>query len=569
MPLAPGQMLKNRYRIETLLGQGGMGAVYRAHDTSLDIPVALKENLDTSPEAQKQFEREAKILANLSHPNLPRVTDYFVVPGQGQYLVMDYIEGEDLQTIVNRRGPLAEAQALTWILQVCDALAYLHNQPSPIIHRDIKPANIKIRPDGHAILVDFGIAKIYHPHLSTTIGAKAVTPGYSPPEQYGAGTTDPRSDVYSIGATLYHLLTGQKPPESLQRMVSNAALTQPRQLNPQINPATEQTILKAIDVITDRRFQRVDELRNALAQSLAQTSRPPAPPTSRAQSSYPSATGRKSALPMPLILLIIGGGAVAALGCIICAVILQAQASLTAQTTTTADAALVEARAATAAAHTRNQSATAMAQARIEATAQAQANRAEQLLRQAAAWSPVIVDAFSNNANGWSSGKSDNEWAAHDITIAEAYRWKITAHQEVFSWVTPKIDPVGDFYLSVQVEKLSGASNCSYGLMFRQNGNDKYLFVISGNQYHLAVYSGGAWITLIKWGIASPINPAGLNRLTVIANGSHFSFYINDVFVDEIDDSRIASGKAGLAVELYNAGDEAIIEFDNFELRAP
>jgi hypothetical protein len=293
MRLSIGQLLRNnRYRIDALLGQGGMGAVYRAWDTSLDIPVAVKENLDTSAEAQKQFGREAQLLARLAHPSLPRVTDYFFIPGQGQYLVMDFVEGEDLEAMVRRLGALPEPQVLNWIAQVCDALAYLHSQPSPVIHRDIKPANIKIRGDGRAMLVDFGIAKVFDPVLATTMGARAVSPGYSPPEQYGGGVTDPRSDVYALGATLYHLLTGCQPPESVQRAVG-ARMPLPRQVNGQISPMAEQTILKAIEVATDRRFQSVGELKAALmrprpgatgraaapavAPSRARPVRPPAP----------------------------------------------------------------------------------------------------------------------------------------------------------------------------------------------------------------------------------------------------------------------------------------------------
>jgi len=282
MPLSNLQVIHNdRYRIEALLGQGGMGAVYRGMDLSLNIPVAIKENLDGSPEAQKQFGREANMLARLSHPNLPRVTDYFFVPGQGQYLVMDYVEGEDLQQMLNRLGALPEPQVLNWISQICDALAYLHSQPSPIIHRDIKPANIKVRPDGRAVLVDFGIAKVYDPYLATTIGAKAVTPGYSPPEQYGSSsTTDARSDIYALGATLYHLLTGSLPPESLQRVVGGSPLSPPRELNQNISPMAEGAILKAIEVATERRFQNVGELRAALVQPVPGEFPPtPIPPT--------------------------------------------------------------------------------------------------------------------------------------------------------------------------------------------------------------------------------------------------------------------------------------------------
>jgi serine/threonine protein kinase len=141
--LNSGDILFNRYRIVHLVGQGGFGAVYRAWDLSLKVPVAVKENLDTSAEAQRQFEHEAQLLAPLRHPNLPRVSDHFFVPGQGQYLVMDFVEGKSLEALLAERGgPLGEAEALGWIAQVCDALEYLHTRTPPIIHRDIKPQNI-------------------------------------------------------------------------------------------------------------------------------------------------------------------------------------------------------------------------------------------------------------------------------------------------------------------------------------------------------------------------------------------------------------------------------------------
>ena len=266
MPLDTGQILHNRYRVVKLIGQGGFGAVYRAWDTSLDLPCALKENMDTSDEAQRQFRREAAMLARLRHPNLPRVIDHFLIPGRGQYLVMDFIEGQSLAALLSQRAqPLGEAEVLPWIAQVCDALQYLHSRTPPIIHRDVKPQNIIITPEGQAMLVDFGISKVYDPTLQTTVGARAVTPGFSPPEQYGAGTTDPRTDIYALGATLYMLLTGQSPPESVQRMVGSVEMPPPRQVNPAVTATVEQAILRATEVTTGRRFQSVAELRAALA----------------------------------------------------------------------------------------------------------------------------------------------------------------------------------------------------------------------------------------------------------------------------------------------------------------
>jgi basic membrane protein A len=266
MALKDGQVLNSRYQIVRLLGQGGFGAVYQAWDLNLKVPCAVKENFETSPSAMRQFEREASMLAALRHPNLPRVTDHFIIEGQGQYLVMDYIEGEDLRTIMEReKKPLPEAQVTGWLVDICDALSYMHTQPVPVIHRDIKPANIKITSDRKAMLVDFGIAKAYSPESRTTQGARALTPGYSPFEQYGQAPTDARSDIYALGATAYDVLTGQAPPESIARM-AGAALPAPRSLNPAISPQMEAAILKALEILPDKRFQSTLEFKQALAE---------------------------------------------------------------------------------------------------------------------------------------------------------------------------------------------------------------------------------------------------------------------------------------------------------------
>ena len=145
MPLATGTILNNRYRIVSLLGQGGFGSLYRAWDMQMAAPCAVKENLDASPQARDQFEREARILFKLRHPGLPVVHEHLLIPGHGQYLVMDFVEGVDLRQKLDNQGskPFPEALVLEWIDQVCDALIYLHGQSPPVIHRDIKPANIK------------------------------------------------------------------------------------------------------------------------------------------------------------------------------------------------------------------------------------------------------------------------------------------------------------------------------------------------------------------------------------------------------------------------------------------
>ena len=269
MSLAPGEIINNRYRIVGLIAQGGFGIIYRAWDNNLNRPCAVKENLDTGIEAQQQFKQEALILANLSHPSLVRVIDHFTLSNQGQYLVMDYIEGDDLQTMLDKSTtPLPEEQTLIWLGQICDAIEYLHSQNPPIIHRDLKPSNIKITPQGGAILIDFGLAKIYTRSSKTAAGARGVTPGYSPLEQYGQGTTDARTDVYALGATFYTLLTKHEPPESPDR-ASGSNLISPRALNPALTSKTERAIMRALEILPASRFQSVSSFKNAFATSVA------------------------------------------------------------------------------------------------------------------------------------------------------------------------------------------------------------------------------------------------------------------------------------------------------------
>ncbi len=276
MTLEKDTLIHNRYRIVEILGQGGMGSVYRAIDENLGVAVALKENLFTTDEYARQFRLEAVILANLRHPNLPRVSDHFVLGDQGQYLVMDFIEGEDLRFRMERLGMLSEDDAVHIGAAMCDALTYLHTRKPPILHRDIKPGNVKITPDGHIFLVDFGLAKVYQSaSQATTTGARAMTPGYSPPEQYGTARTDPRTDIYSLGATLYAALSGVIPEDGLARAMDNAQLTPLRKRNSKVSRKLAAAIEKAMAVDPIDRFQSAEEFKKALLASKSKTQQIP------------------------------------------------------------------------------------------------------------------------------------------------------------------------------------------------------------------------------------------------------------------------------------------------------
>jgi len=218
--LAPDTILQSRYRIIQSLGKGGMGAVYEAIDLRLGHTVALKQTLTNDEGQWKQFEREARLMAWLNHPALPRVSDYFT-EGHRAFFVMQYVEGRDLAEIIAQQpGPLPRQAVIAWADQLLDALIYLHTHERQIIHRDIKPHNLKVTRDGQVILLDFGLAKTQTTDPSGSLSCTSVfgyTPRYAPLEQIQDLGTSPQSDIYALGATLYHLLTGVKPPDALAR----------------------------------------------------------------------------------------------------------------------------------------------------------------------------------------------------------------------------------------------------------------------------------------------------------------------------------------------------------------
>lgn len=217
-------LLQNRYRVLRPVGRGGMGTVYEAIDMRLNSTVALKETLHTDPISRRAFEREAQLLARLRHPALPKVIDHFS-ENDRQFLVMEFIAGDDLATLMEKRGGrFPPEEILRWMLrwgdQLLDALDYLHKQNPPVFHRDIKPQNLKLSPRGDIILLDFGLAKGGITGMATLpgqAGALGFTPNYSPLEQIRGAEPDPRSDLYSLAATLYHMATGTRPVDALTR----------------------------------------------------------------------------------------------------------------------------------------------------------------------------------------------------------------------------------------------------------------------------------------------------------------------------------------------------------------
>ena len=274
MPLQTGHILKTRLLIIRTIQHTGLGALYKAWDLKRDCLCTIKENRGTQHQTADQFSATASLLASLTHPNLPKVLGHFSIEEQGHYLVMDSIEGHNLQQLVEKQGgPLPESDVLRWIIQICVAISYLHNQKPPILHLDLQPANILIASEGKAMLADFGLAKVFDPLQSFDMGERTITPGYSPPEQYGQGSTDTRSDVYALGATLYTLLTGEVPTDCISMMTRKQA--SPRNaasLNPNISTMVNVAITQAMELDQSQRYQSIEEFRSALAAVLSEGS---------------------------------------------------------------------------------------------------------------------------------------------------------------------------------------------------------------------------------------------------------------------------------------------------------
>jgi eukaryotic-like serine/threonine-protein kinase len=270
--LPPDTVLQGRYRVLRQLGQGGMGAVYEAIDERLDTTVALKETLFADERLRKQFEREARLLARMHHPALPRVSDHFP-EGGGQFLVMQFIAGDDLaEMIARKRGPFPAEQVLKWADQLLDALDYLHTQDPQIIHRDIKPQNLKLTSRDQIILLDFGLAKGQASEISRVTTSASIfgyTPNYAPLEQIQGLGTDARSDIYALGATLYHLLTGIKPPDALTRAAAivngqSDPLKPASEVNESIAPESAAVLERAMAQNREQRYSSAAEMRRAL-----------------------------------------------------------------------------------------------------------------------------------------------------------------------------------------------------------------------------------------------------------------------------------------------------------------
>jgi serine/threonine-protein kinase len=276
--LTEGAILNGRYEIIRKIGGGGMGAVYLASDNNLGgVLRAVKEMIQAHIEEEQQekaindFKRESMILSSLDHPSIPTIFDYFYDEAESRfYLVMKYISGGDLSARIRSapEGKIDETTVTEWALQIIDVLNYLHSQPSTIVYRDLKPSNIMIDSNsGRVMLIDFGIARSISQREEKGVTAVG-TMGYAPPELF-SGNVEPRSDIYSLGSTMFHLLTGADPQSNPLLIFDFQKNPRPRQINPRLSDQMERILMRSVEYNAEARFGSAGEMRQILEQHLA------------------------------------------------------------------------------------------------------------------------------------------------------------------------------------------------------------------------------------------------------------------------------------------------------------
>ncbi len=547
-----GQEIGN-WRIESKVGEGGMGTVYLARHQTLGTPAALKvlaHTLSRDEKFRERFMREAQAQAQLRHPGIAQVMD-FIEQGEDLFLVIEYLPGGTLAERLERDPKVTPMTALSWTEQALLALDYAHQHR--VIHRDIKPSNLMFDEAGHPKVVDFGIALTLDGRRLTTTGALG-TPHYMSPEQVRRPLdVDHRTDVYAMGVVLYEMLAGRPPFDAASDFdLRYAQVNEPpkplREQNPEIPEELEALVFRALAKNPDERYSGCGEF----ARALAAFEKPVAiPPISTPPPLPPPLPG-----PPPVQRASGAGGWIAAfvgallLGLIVVAVLSAQKGDLRRSRDELQDKA--------------GDLQTQLGQA------EAKVNLLGKLVA-AKSWTPLAVDTF-DSAWGWSPIPiSVDQWGSVTRVVANGkYRWDMFSIQNRMRLDTRSyvLMDDGDYYLSVEVTKTAGPQDTECYLILRQEGDQEYAFVVYNDTFYFALREQ-KW-KLLQKDTASPVLHTGMgqtNRLAVLVEGSHYSLFINDTLVAEVTDSTLRHGAVGVAVGLEKQGESARYEFDNFELR--
>lgn len=590
--LSIGSILQGRYRVDRMLDIGAMEARYRGWDQQQGEPVFIREltpqpdlPLDMQEMLLSAFAADAGALVKLSHPHIVRVLDAFICadddtrpvahsqPTTYAYLIQQAIAGQALTDLIAREGAIKEARVVAWARDLLDALSYVHAQG--IIHRDLRPDAILITPDDRALLTNFEIVALWNPSDPRTWTAKRVmgVPHYAPPECWGmhASQMDARSDIYSLGATLYHALTGEQPLTAGERTSNPYRFLQVKALAPRVRSHTRTAIMRAMELPLDKRHQTAAMMRRALEpERLGDSPRSPAPAPflpRRRERAWPQIGG----LLLSTIFLFLAG---------LVGVWLNQTSVLTPLLTRATDAvsfatpeatvAIVEPTTTTA--DSLDATPTATTAPSVETIApppDASVTSAP------AGWRKYAADPFDDNANGWVASDFEDAWGTTTRTIAGGvYRWEIEAVQAVSRWCTPEYDDdpaiLSDFLVSVDAQRLNGPESAAYGLVLRHTMGSYYLFSVRDDGYFLfSLWDGSAWEPIVDWTQTTSVKSGAANRLAAKAEGGRFALYINDLLVHQAEDDQLAEGEAGLSISTAATDGEAVFIFDNFELWAP
>jgi len=604
--LSLGTILNSRYRVDRMLEIGALEAQYVGWDLEANIPITIKELMpqpdleaETLRALQAAFEQDAAALTGLHHPGVAGVLDYFCAPEQGgsgdarglnAYLIQPALAGQSLAEVLKQEGTVAESRVVAWAIQILDALSHVHNRG--VRHRDIRPDNIVITPDNRAVLTNFEILALWDPSDPRTWTAKRVmgTPEYAPPERWGMRHTKvvPRSDIYSLGATLYHALTGEHPLTAGERTSNPYRFLQVKALSPRVSDRTRDVILKAMELPQDRRFQSAAEMAEALrSDSRTVISTDQAPPP-RIFLPRPQRGQRAGLSPLAWLgsgLVILAAGVV----------------GLELRTTWGSDRS-GRPTAVIAVASTTTPAIEGITATEIIATATPDPAAASQPLptpeagtpvgtaeatpspttvfdtlapTAPASWEQFVADAFDDNNNQWLISEYEDDWGRVSRQVTDStYRWVINADQPVGRWCTPELNgegsAVSDFYVSVDAQRLSGPETAAYGLILRLTEGRYYLFSVRDDGYYqFSLWLGDTWQPVVDWTQTTLLVSGEANHLTVVAEGDRFEFYINDEFADKAEDNQLPEGEVGLSVSTPATDGDAVFIFDNYELWRP
>jgi serine/threonine protein kinase len=571
--LTTGTLLHNRYRIDRMLEFGLMGAMYRAWDTQRDIPVSVKEltpqpDLDRAvlDRVRQEFEHEAQILRTLRHPAMTTLHNFFHDDATGNtYMVMDFIEGESLADRVVRSGALPEAQVKLWAAQILDALEFCHSHG--VLHRDIKPQNIILRPDGQAVLVGFELAKLWDPNDPRSWTATRVmgTPEYAPPERWGLQSwhIDVLSDVYSLGATLYHALTGKAPQTAGERTSNPYQFVPVRELG-RVSASTKAAVIRAMELPRVKRFQSAEAMRAALLNETPLSAIEEVQPARLMLTSRGEKMRNRALLTLVSLVVLGMAGLLGMAG----RIWLNARDGATPTAEAIPPTALATAISTTP--ETSNTPSPGPSAIPTETLAPRPTNAPATGSTVPNGWTLAFGDDFNDNAHEWVVGGYEDDWGTVTRVITNGlYIWDINAAYSVGRWCMPTIAPMTDFYLTVGARRVSGPLDASYGVVFRHDAGSYYLFSIRDDGFfNFNLWHNFTWHAVIDWTGTLAIRPGEVNQLAVLAEGTHFTLSINRITVAEAEDAQLAAGEMGLSVLFITPGD-AVFTFDGFEVYTP